>query len=51
MVMTYRKPEINKIAEASLAICLDNSLLKSVSGADIANPHRQTVPAYAVDED
>jgi len=49
--MTYRKPEINKIAEASLAICLDNSLLKSVAGADIANPHRQTVPAYAVDED
>ena len=49
--MTYRKPEINKIAEASSAICLDNSLLKSVSGADISNPHRQTVPAYAVDED
>jgi len=49
--MTYQKPRINKIAEASTAICLDNSLLKSVSGADISNPHRQTVPAYAVDED
>ena len=49
--MTYSKPAISKIAEATSAICLDNPLIKSVSGADLANPHQQTAPAYAVDED
>ena len=49
--MTYSKPEIQHIAEATSAICLDNALIKSVSGADLSNPHHQTVPAYAVDED
>jgi len=49
--MTYSKPEINKIAEATSAICLDNVLAKSVIGADLSNPHQQTAPAYAVDED
>ena len=49
--MTYSKPEINKIAEATSAIRLDNSLQKSISGADLSNPHQQTAPAYAADED
>ena len=49
--MTYAKPEINKIAEATSAICLDNSLTKSVSGADLSNPHQQTAPAYFDDEE
>jgi hypothetical protein len=49
--MTYTKPEINKIAEAISAICLDNSLTKSVHGADLSNPHQQTAPAYFDNEE
>jgi hypothetical protein len=49
--MTYSKPQINKIAEATSAICLDNALIKSVAGADLSNPHQQTAPAYAADEE
>jgi hypothetical protein len=49
--MTYSKPEINKIAEATSAIRMDNALIKSVSGADLSNPHQQTAPAYAADEE
>ena len=48
--MTYSKPEINKMAEATSAICLDNALTKSVSGSDLSNPYQQTAPAYAVDD-
>jgi hypothetical protein len=49
--MTYAKPEINRIAEATSAICLDTALFKSVAGADLSNPHQMTPPAYAADED
>ena len=49
--MTYSKPQITKVAEATAAICLDNALIKSVSGADLSNPHQQTAPAYAADEE
>jgi len=49
--MTYSKPEIAKIADAASAICLDNALIKSVSGADLSNPHEQTAPAYAADDE
>ena len=49
--MTYAKPEINTIAEATSAIRIDNSLTKSVSGADLSNPQHQTAPAYFDDEE
>jgi hypothetical protein len=50
--MTYERPELNRIAEATTAICVDNSLIKSISGADLSNPHQMTPPAYsASDED
>ena len=50
--MTYVKPELNRIADATRAICLDNSLIKSIAGADLSNPHQMTPPAYsASDED
>lgn len=49
--MKYSKPEITQIAEASAAIRLDNSLTKSVSGADLSNPHQMTAPAYSVADD
>jgi hypothetical protein len=50
--MTYAKPEITKIAEATSAICLDNALIKSVAGADLSNPNLMTPPAYsAADEE
>jgi hypothetical protein len=49
--MKYSKPEITKVAEAVNAICLDNSLTKSVIGHDLNNPHWMTPPAYSADED
>ena len=49
--MTYAKPEIAKIAEATSAIRLDNPLTKSVAGADLSNPHQMTAPAYAATDD
>jgi hypothetical protein len=49
--MTYSKPELCDIAEATAAICLDNALIKSVFGADLSNPHQQTAPAYAAEEE
>jgi predicted transcriptional regulator len=49
--MKYSKPEITKIAEAVTAICLDDSLNKSVIGRDLTNPHQMTPPAYSADED
>jgi len=49
--MTYAKPEITRIAEATSAICLDNTLTKSVVGADLSNPHQMTAPAYTATED
>jgi len=47
----YCIPQIEKIAEAIAAIRFDQSLAKSMSGADLANPHRMTVPAYSADDD
>lgn len=49
--MTYAKPEIAKIADASSAIRLDNTLTKSVAGADLSNPHQMTAPAYSTTEE
>jgi len=49
--MKYSMPEIKKIAEATAAIRFDQSLAKSMSGADLANPHQMTVPAYSADDD
>jgi hypothetical protein len=49
--MNYSKPEIPKIAEAVAAICLDDSLTKSVIGRDLSNPHEMTPPAYSADEE
>ena len=50
--MKYVKPELTRIAEATTAICVDNSLIKSIAGADLSNPHQMTPPAYfASDED
>jgi len=49
--VTYPKPQITEVAEATEAICLDNTLIKSVAGADLSNPHQQTAPAYAADDE
>ena len=50
--MTYERPELTRIAEATTAICVDNSLIKSIAGADLSNPQHMTAPAYsASDED
>jgi hypothetical protein len=49
--MTYSKPEITRISEAITAICADNSLIKSISGADLTNPHQMTPPAYTASDD
>jgi hypothetical protein len=49
--MKYTKPEITRIAGATTAICLDNSLAKSILGFDLTNPHRMTPVAYSADEE
>jgi hypothetical protein len=51
IAVKYTKPEITRIAEATTAICLDNSLAKSIVGFDLTNPHRMTPPAYSADEE
>jgi hypothetical protein len=48
--MTYTKPAITKLAEAAVAICSEDSMIKSALGADVGNPHRQTAPAYAAED-
>jgi hypothetical protein len=49
--MKYSKPEITKVAEAVNAVCLDESVTKSVIGHDLSNPHWMTPPAYSADEE
>jgi hypothetical protein len=49
--MKYSRPEVRKVAEATAAIRYDQSLAKSMSGADLANPHQMTVPAYSADDE
>jgi len=49
--MTYTKPEITSIAEATARIRNEGSLLKSVIGVEMADPHRMTPPAYPADEE
>jgi len=49
--MSYTKPEITKIAEATTAIRFENALTKSVAGADLSNPHQMTPPAYSAEGD
>jgi hypothetical protein len=49
--MTYARPEITRIAEATVRIRDEGSLLKSVVGVEFADPHRMTPPAYPADEE
>ena len=49
--MSYAKPEIMKIADATAAICFGSTMSKSMAGADLSNPHQMTPPAYSVDEE
>ena len=49
--MTYVRPQLTRIADATTAICLDNSLIKSIAGADLSNPHQMTAPAYAAEDE
>jgi len=49
--VTYVKPQIVRIADATSAVCLDNALTKSVAGADLSNPHQMTAPAYSTTEE
>ncbi len=48
--MNYTKPEITKLADAAVAICSEDSLVKQSLGSDISNPHRQTAMAYVAEE-
>ena len=48
--MTYTKPEITRLGEAAELICSGESMLKLGNGADVRNPHRQTIPAYSTEE-
>jgi hypothetical protein len=48
--MKYTKPEITKLAEATAAICSEDSLIKLFKGMDSTNPHVQTNPAYFAEE-
>jgi hypothetical protein len=48
--MNYTKPEMTKLADAAEAICSEDSLAKSIVGADLTNPHRQTPGAYLAEE-
>jgi len=48
--MTYTKPQITKLADAAVAICSEDSMIKSSVGADLSNPRRQTAPAYAAED-
>jgi hypothetical protein len=49
--MTYAKPEITRIAEATAGIRDAGSLLKSIIGFELTDPHRMTPPAYPADEE
>jgi hypothetical protein len=49
--MTYAKPEITRIAEATSRIRDEGSLVKSVLGVELTDPHRTTPPAYPADEE
>jgi hypothetical protein len=49
--MTYAKPEITCVAEATAKIRDEGSLLKSVIGMEAADLHRMTPPAYPADEE
>ena len=48
--MTYTKPEITRLGEATELICSDESMLKLGVGSDFQDPNRMTVPAYSADE-
>jgi hypothetical protein len=48
--MTYTKPEITKLGEASVLICSGNFMQKQSGGADIHDPNKLTVPAYSTEE-
>lgn len=48
--MTYTKPEITRLGEATQLICTADSMLKIEGGADAQSPNHQTVPAYSADE-
>ena len=48
--MNYTKPELSKLADAAVAICSEDSLVKLAPGADIGSPHRETAMAYVAEE-
>lgn len=48
--MNYRKPEIAKLAQATRAICSEDSLSKIARGSDLTNPYFQTAAAYVAEE-
>src|SRR5579884_2892279 len=49
--MTYSKPELCDIAEATTAIRLDHSPLKTTAGAELTDLPRMTVSACSADEE
>jgi len=48
--MNYQKPEITRLADAAVAICSEDSLIKLFHGMDSSNPKVQTNPAYFAEE-
>jgi hypothetical protein len=48
--MNYEKPEITRLADAAVAICSEDSLIKLFGGVDSSNPQMQTNPAYFAEE-
>ncbi len=48
--MTYTKPEITTLGEATELICSDDSVLKVHGGSDSQDPNRMTIEAYSADE-
>jgi len=48
--MTYTKPQITKLGDATELVCSDASLTKVKGGADLFDPHRMTLPAYTTEE-
>ena len=39
-----------ELADAAVAICSEDSLVKQSLGSDISNPHRETAMAYVAEE-
>lgn len=48
--MTYTKPEITRLGDATQLICSAESTLKIQGPADAQSPTHMSVPAYSADE-